>query len=76
LVDGFRLEIAMEAVWTMSQSKLFPPPGEIRKERLPAIVEGGSDKTQLPAGFTLRVKPDRRRVQLPIPPGLDRRRPR
>jgi hypothetical protein len=26
--------------------------------------------------YTLRVKPDRRRLQLPIPTGLDRRRPR
>jgi len=66
----------METVWMMSQSKLLPPPGEIRKERLPAIVEGGSERTHLPAVYTLRVKPDRRRVQLPIPPGLDRRRPR
>jgi hypothetical protein len=76
-MDGFRTEIVMETVWTMSQSKLLPPPRDISKERLPVIVEGGSDtKTQLPAGFTLRVKPDRRRVQLPIPLELDRRRPR
>jgi len=39
-----------------------------------AVVEGGPDPRQLPAEFTLRVKPDRRRVQLPIPAELDRRR--
>jgi hypothetical protein len=32
------------------------------------------EKPPLPSGFTLRVKPDRRRVQLPIPGGFDRRR--
>jgi hypothetical protein len=66
----------MESVWTMSQSKMLPRPGEIPKASLTAVAEGGRDKQQLPAGFTLRVKPDRRRLQLPIPAGLDRRRPR
>jgi hypothetical protein len=66
----------MESVWTMSESKVLPPPGEIRKESLTAVVEGGPDTQQPPAVFTLRVKPDRRRVQLPIPAELDRRRPR
>ena len=66
----------MESVWTMSESKVLPPPGEIHKESLTAVVEGGPDMQQPPAGFTLRVKPDRRCVQLPIPAELDRRRPR
>jgi hypothetical protein len=66
----------MENVWTMSESKVLPTPGEILTDRLTAVVEGGLDKPQPSAGFTLRVKPDRRRVQLPIPAGLDRRRPR
>jgi hypothetical protein len=39
------------------------------------LAETGHEKSQLPSGFTLRVKPDRRRVQLPIPGGRDRRRP-
>jgi hypothetical protein len=66
----------MESVWTMSESKVLPPPGEIPKESLIAVVEGEPDTPQPPAGFTLRVKPDRRRIQLPIPAELDRRRPR
>jgi hypothetical protein len=64
----------MENVWSIGKSKLPPPPGEILKEQLAAVLEGGSETAQLPSGYTLRVKPDRRRVQLPIPPGLDRRR--
>ena len=64
----------MESVWTMSESKVLPPPGEI-PEGLTAVVEGGTDTQEPPAVFTLRVKPDRRRVQLPIPAELDRRRP-
>lgn len=63
----------MESVWTMSESKVLPPPGE---ESLTAVVEGGPDTQEPPAVFTLRVKPDRRRAQIPIPAGLDRRRPR
>ena len=63
----------MESVWTMSESKVLPPPGEIPEDRATVSVEGGPDTQQLPAGFTLRVKPDRRRVQLPIPAELDRR---
>ena len=66
----------MENVWTMSESKVLPAPGEIPKGSLTVVIEGGRGTQQLPAGFTLRVKPDRRRVQLPIPAGFDRRRPR
>lgn len=65
-----------ESVWTMSQFKVHLPPGEIHKDSFVAIVEGGPDNSQITAGFTLRVKPDRRRVQLPISTELDRRRPR
>jgi hypothetical protein len=39
-------------------------------------VETKSEKTPLSPGCTLRVKPDRRRTQVPIPAELDRRRPR
>jgi hypothetical protein len=66
----------METVCTMNHQKRQPSPGEMPKDGLVAVVEGESDNPQLPAGFTLRVKPDRRRVQLPIPAALDRRRPR
>jgi hypothetical protein len=64
----------MESVWTMSESKVLSPPAEILKESLTAVVDGGPETQQLSAEFTLRVKPDRRRVQLPIPAELDRRR--
>jgi hypothetical protein len=66
----------MESVLTMSNLKISPRPVELSKDHPLAIIASGSEKAQLPPGFTLRVKPDRRRVQLPMPPGLDRRRPR
>jgi hypothetical protein len=66
----------MESVGTMSKPKTTPPPVHISKDRLSAVIENGPDKPQLPSGFTLRVKPDRRRVQLPMPAEMDRRRPR
>ncbi len=64
----------MENVLLMGKSKLSPPPDDILKERLSAVLEGGRETPQHPSVFTLRVKPDRRRVQLPIPGGFDRRR--
>lgn len=65
----------MESVWTMNQPKVYAPPrGEMPTNGFVAVVEDERDNPMLPAGFTLRVKPDRRRVQLPIPPELDRRR--
>ena len=67
----------MESVWTMSESKVTPTARlKFAKRASTAVVEGGPDTQEPPAVFTLRVKPDRRRVQLPIPAGLDRRRPR
>ena len=39
-------------------------------------VDTKSEKTPLSPGFTLRVKPDRRRAQVPIPAELDRRHSR
>ena len=64
----------MENVLLMNnKSKLPPPPGEILKDRLAAVIDGPCER-DLPSAYTLRVKPDRRRVQLPIPPGSDRRR--
>jgi hypothetical protein len=67
----------MENVWTMSELKVLPPPGEIRKDGVTAVVDVVLDTQERPAGFiTLRVKPDRRCVQIPIPADLDRRRPR
>jgi len=67
-------------VWSMGKSRSN---GETPKDQR-SVVEmlaetmtmTAHDKPPLPSGFTLRVKPDRRRVQLPIPGGFDRRRPR
>jgi hypothetical protein len=64
----------MENVWSIGKSKLPPPPGEILNEAVAAVLEGERQTAQLASGYTLRVKPDRRRAQLPIPAGLDRRR--
>jgi hypothetical protein len=75
-MDGFLLEVPLENVLTMSESKVLLSPDDVRKEHLPAVAESGRDQLLLQSAFTLRVKPDRRRVQLPIPPGLDRRRTR
>ena len=64
----------MESVWTMNQPKVYTPQhGEMPQSGLVA-VDDERDNPVAPAAFTLRVKPDRRRVQLPIPPQLDRRR--
>jgi hypothetical protein len=66
----------METVWTMNHPKTCPPPGDMPKDRLLAVVADQRADPVLSAAFTLRVKPDRRRVQLPIAPQLDRRRKR
>jgi hypothetical protein len=58
----------------MNQPKVHPPHGELPKERLVALVENERDHPKVSAAFTLRVKPDRRCVQLPIAAELDRRR--
>lgn len=60
-----------------NMSKSSSSSGEILKDQLSAAVtETAHDKPPLPSVFTLRVKPDRRCVQLPIPGGRDRRQPR
>jgi hypothetical protein len=57
--------------WTMGLSKSAPPSAVAKNQSLAVDVK--VERPQLPNGFTLRVKPDRRRVQLPIPASLDRR---
>jgi hypothetical protein len=62
--------------WTM---KARPTSGETANEPVSAEPLNEIDRDHKPTlvhSFTLRVKPDRRRVQLPIPAGVDRRRPR
>ena len=63
----------MESVLTMT-SKTIPPPVDIPQDRLSTAIDSTPEESQPAASFTLRVKPDRRRVQLHIPPQLDRRR--
>ena len=64
--------------WTMGKSRSTVEIAKDQRSVVEALAEVMTvqDKPPLPSGFTLRVKPDRRRVQLPIPGGLDRRRPR
>jgi hypothetical protein len=66
----------MESVLTMNHPKVHPSLGELPKDRVVALVDDERDDPEFPAAFTLRVKPDRRRMQIPIPAELDRRRPR
>ena len=61
--------------WTMANTKSVsvsagPSPDQI------VAVDTKSEKTPLSLEYTLRVKPDRRRAQVPIPAELDRRHPR
>ena len=71
------LERAPRNAWSMGKSRSN---GEMSKDQrsVGEVAETMTvhDKPPLPSGFTLRVKPDRRRAQLPIPGGFDRRRPR
>jgi hypothetical protein len=63
--------------WTMGNPRSTSP--EAPKKQLSAEPLDEIAPDYMPSlvhSYTLRVKPDRRRVQLPIPPGLDRRRPR
>jgi hypothetical protein len=65
------------ATWTTGRSRVAVSVGETSAPPAePLAAEVILDAPQLPPGFTLRVKPDRRREQLPIPAGFDRRRPR
>ena len=70
------LDRSPRMAWNMGKTSSS---GEILKDQRSAVevmAETAYDKPPLPSVFTLRVKPDRRRVQLPIPGGRDRRRPR
>ena len=69
------LDRTLLKAWTMGKSKLNS--GEVSKEPLSAAdALAEADKAPPMSVFTLRVKPDRRRVQLPITASRDRRHPR
>ena len=72
------LDRATRKAWTMGKSRSNVETAKDQRSVVEVLAEVMTveDKPPLPSGFTLRVKPDRRRVQLPIPGGLDRRRPR
>jgi hypothetical protein len=72
------LERAPRKAWSMGKSRSNVEMSKDPRSVVEVLAETMTlhDKSPLPSGFTLRVKPDRRRVQLPIPGGFDRRRPR
>jgi len=55
-------------------SKPLPTSVDASQDGLPATMDTEPEGPQVETGFILRVKPDRRRVQLFVPPQLDRRR--
>jgi len=57
-------------VTTKSVSTSVDPPTD------QIVAVEAKSETAVMSGYTLRIKPDRRRVQVPIPAGFDRRRPR
>ena len=69
------LERSPLKAWTMGKSRSNSAETPKQQLSVQGLVEPGHDTTPLPSAFTLRVKPDRRRVQLPVPLGRDRRRP-
>ena len=67
------LDRAQLAAWTLVNTKTVSTSVEPSTDQIVA-VEARSEKSPLSSAFTLRVKPDRRCAQVPIPPGFDRRR--
>jgi hypothetical protein len=71
------MEQAPFKAWTMGQPRSNSEAASQERMSVEAVVEDDRDHRPTPVHpIALRVKPDRRRVQLPIPAGLDRRRPR
>jgi hypothetical protein len=66
------LDRAQLAAWTMANKKSVSTSVEPSTDQSVA-VEAKSEKSTLSSAFTLRVKPDRRRAQVAIPTGFDRR---
>ena len=68
-LDGLQL-----TAWTMANTTSVSVSAGPSPDQM--AVDAKSEKTPLSPGYTLRVKPDRRRAQVPIPAELDRRHPR
>jgi antitoxin (DNA-binding transcriptional repressor) of toxin-antitoxin stability system len=62
-------------VWTKANPKSVSVSDEPIADQIVA-VENRPEKAPISSGYTLRVKPDRRCTQVPVPAELDRRRPR
>jgi hypothetical protein len=64
--------------FSSSENRTMKDSGEpLPASRLSAAhVESRLNRPGVAATYTLRIKPDRRRAQVPIPPGTDRRRSR
>ena len=64
--------------FSSSENRTMKDPGEHHSaSRLPAAhVDSRHSRQGVAATYTLRIKPDRRRAQVPIAPGTDRRRSR
>jgi hypothetical protein len=64
--------------FSSSENRNMKDSGEhLQASRLPAgHVDLRHNRPGIAATYTLRIKPDRRRAQVPIPPGTDRRRSR
>jgi hypothetical protein len=61
--------------WNMGKSRTLPPDVNHQAQVAEPQAESGRERAYVPA-YTLRVKPDRRRQQVPVPTEFDRRRPR
>jgi len=63
--------------FSSSEIRIMKDSGEHQASRLPsAHVDSMHSRAGATATYTLRIKPDRRRAQVPIAPGSDRRRSR
>jgi hypothetical protein len=64
--------------FSSSENRTMKDSGEHHSaSRLPAVhVDSRHNRPGVAATYTLRIKPDRRRAQVPIAPGSDRRRSR
>jgi hypothetical protein len=65
-------------VWTKVNTKSISVSDEPIADQADQIVavKNSAEKAPISSGYTLRVKPDRRCAQVPVPAELDRRRPR
>jgi hypothetical protein len=68
------LDRAPLKAWTMVKARSNSEETARDQGSAADVLTENEHDAQLASGFTLRVKPDRRRVQLPISVELDRRR--